>query len=176
MAATDLEMILAWRNDPAVRGVMRTRHEITASEHRRWYLRASADAARRLWVYQLHGRMLGFVQFAEVCPGGQASWGFYSAPGAPKGIGRAMGRLALDRIFGEEGVAAVTAEVMADNLRSLAMHEALGFAPCGEIESTHQDSAGRTIMLHRVALDLATWSKRRACLRHHHGAEEADSR
>ncbi|MFP4495817.1 MAG: hypothetical protein ACLFN3_07835 [Halochromatium sp.] len=42
---TDLELILPWRNAPAVRRAMYSHHEISLAEHRAWFAQSSAANA-----------------------------------------------------------------------------------------------------------------------------------
>jgi UDP-4-amino-4,6-dideoxy-N-acetyl-beta-L-altrosamine N-acetyltransferase len=160
MSLSDLEMVRSWRNAPEVRRVMVTRHTITAQEHQAWFERHEGDPARRLWIFERERQALGFIQWAGVQAQGRAQWGFYAVPGAPRGTGRAMCTMALNRIFNEVNLTAVEAEVMQDNIRSLALHEALGFELATVVESTYRDPAGRPIGLHRLVLTGAAWSRR----------------
>ena len=43
LSEAELDMILPWRNAPAVRRAMLSHHEITPEEHRAWFQRLSGD-------------------------------------------------------------------------------------------------------------------------------------
>jgi len=53
LTAADLELILPWRNAPAVRRAMYSHHEISLPEHRAWFQRLQQDPSRR-WY---HGKL-----------------------------------------------------------------------------------------------------------------------
>jgi UDP-4-amino-4,6-dideoxy-N-acetyl-beta-L-altrosamine N-acetyltransferase len=167
MTHADLDMVRRWRNSPSVNAVMRTRHAIEPEEHRQWFERSVADASRRLWIFESPLGPNGFVQFQDVIPGRRTHWGFYAAPNAPKGTGRSMCAAALSRIFDESGVAAVEAEVMEDNLRSIALHEVLGFTRQGSSPSSHRSAEGRPLSIWLFALESGVWSVQRSRLGHH---------
>jgi UDP-4-amino-4,6-dideoxy-N-acetyl-beta-L-altrosamine N-acetyltransferase len=138
MTGSDLALVRAWRNSPSVRQVMFSRHEIGADEHARWFEQASRDATRRLLILERDSVPLGHVNFSGVAPGGVADWGFYAAPGAPRGTGRTLGRLALRLAFVGEGLHKVCGRVLADNEDSLRMHRALGFHEEGVLREQHR--------------------------------------
>jgi RimJ/RimL family protein N-acetyltransferase len=102
LAEADLPLVRSWRNHPSVRQHMFSTHAIAEDEHRQWFARQQADPTRRLWLFLRGGQPMGFVHLSGVAPGGVAEWGFYAAPGAPKGTGRALGLAALARAFGTE--------------------------------------------------------------------------
>lgn len=127
----DLPALLDWRNRPQVRAFMLSQHEIGLDEHRAWFARASQDDRRRLLIVEDNGGPLGFVQFANVAPGGISDWGFYARPDAPKGTGRIIGAAALDHAFGDLQLHKVCGQAIAGNIASIALHRALGFAEEG---------------------------------------------
>lgn len=141
LVEADLATVRAWRNHPAVRCHMFSTHEITEAEHLQWFNRQQADATRRLWLFRRGGVPLGFVHFSGVVPGGVAEWGFYAAPGAPRGTGGALGRAALARAFDMEQLHKVCGQVLAGNAASLAFHRRLGFAEEGVLRQQHRSGA-----------------------------------
>lgn len=141
LTEADLPLVRAWRNHPAVRQHMFSTHAIGEDEHRAWFARQQADAARRLWLFRRDGAALGFVHFSGVAPGGIAEWGFYAAPGAPRGTGSALGRAALARAFGDEALHKVCGQVLAGNTASLAFHRRLGFTEEGVLRQQHRSGA-----------------------------------
>ncbi len=139
----DLAVVLAWRNDPEVRRHMFSRGEIGAAEHRAWFEQHRADARRRLLVYEADGVPLGFVSLQLGRQPQVAAWGFYAAPGAARGTGRAMGRLALDFGFDTLALHKVCGQALADNRASIALHRALGFREEGVLREHHFDGERR---------------------------------
>ena len=65
-----------------------------------------------------------------------ASWGFYLSPNSPKGqgFGFALGVLAIARIFNTTAIGKITAQVLAYNTASLALHRKLGFSETGVLQ------------------------------------------
>jgi UDP-4-amino-4,6-dideoxy-N-acetyl-beta-L-altrosamine N-acetyltransferase len=157
LSEADLPLVRAWRNHPDVRRHLFSTHTIAEDEHRTWFERQQADATRRLWLFQRDGVPLGFVQLSGVQPGGIAEWGFYAAPGAPRGTGTALGRAALAKAFGDEGLHKVCGQVLAGNAASLAFHRRLGFTEEGVLRQQHR--SGDTYHdVHCFGLLRADWS------------------
>ena len=131
MTADDLAQVLGWRNHADVRAFMFTRHEITPQEHARWFASAYADPDRFLLIYERNGEPLGFASLARRDEAGVADWGFYLAPGAPRGSGMGLGAAVLEHAFGVLGFDEVRGEALAFNAASIRMHEKLGFRRTG---------------------------------------------
>lgn len=141
MTEQDLETVLIWRNHPKVRRLMFTSHEISLEEHIRWYEQASTDPKRHLLIFELDAKPMGFIHLHETTKGGIADWGFYSAPDAPKGTGRAMGKVTLQYAFVRLGLHKLCAKVIAFNQRSIEFHIQLGFSFEGVLRQQHFDGA-----------------------------------
>jgi UDP-4-amino-4,6-dideoxy-N-acetyl-beta-L-altrosamine N-acetyltransferase len=139
MTHDDLAMVLVWRNQADVRGAMYTQQEIGLAQHRAWFDRTLQEGRKALFVYEADGQASGFVHIDGAHAGAVADWGFYAAPGAPRGTGRALGRSALAHAFANVGVHKVCGEVLAYNVRSLRLHEALGFKREGELRQQYFD-------------------------------------
>jgi len=135
----DLDMLRAWRNDEGTRRFLFTRHQIGPAEHLAWFEAADADPQRHLLVFELDGVPSGFVNIGPVRAGGIADWGFYAAPGAPRGTGAQLGRAAVEHAFGALGLHKLIGESLADNAASLAFHERLGFVREGVLAQQHFD-------------------------------------
>lgn len=139
MTQADLSTVLAWRNHPEVRRYMYTQHEISLDEHCRWFERASKDQKRHLLIYEDDLTPLGFINIHEIALGGIADWGFYAAPDAPKGTGRALGKAALSYAFIELGLHKLCGQAIAFNERSVRFHQALGFMQEGVLRQQYFD-------------------------------------
>ena len=133
----DLPMILAWRNHHSIREFMLSRHEITPTEHRKWYGCASKDRSRRLIIVEDKAEPIGFVQFANVIAGGISDWGFYARPEAPKGTGQKLGEVALKYAFNVLDMHKVCGQALASNQASIALHKRLGFTREGDLRDQH---------------------------------------
>lgn len=135
----DLERVLCWRNHPEVRQNMYTQHEISLDEHTRWFERASQDPNRQLLVFEWAGEPLGFVNLHEFAPGRIVEWGFYVAPGVPKGTGRLLGLTTLSYVFNQEKFHKICGQALSFNERSIRFHQRLGFKSEGTLRKQHYD-------------------------------------
>ena len=139
MAHADLERVLTWRNHIDVRRYMYTQHEISLDEHHRWFERTQQDPRKHLLIFEVDHLPLGFVSFAELDSSGVAEWGYYAAPDAPKGTGRALGRAALDYAFNEITLYKVCGQALAFNERSIRFHQSFGFKQEDVLRDQHFD-------------------------------------
>lgn len=142
MQVSDLDHVLAWRNEPQVRNMMYTRHEISVEEHHRWFEAASRDDSRYLLIFELDSTACGFINLSRLRNSPVAEWGFYLAPDAPRGTGRKMGVAVLDHAFDELGIHKVCGEAIAFNERSIRYHESLGFVREGVLRQQFFDGMG----------------------------------
>jgi UDP-4-amino-4,6-dideoxy-N-acetyl-beta-L-altrosamine N-acetyltransferase len=139
MTEGDLEQVLAWRNHLEVRKYMYTQHEISLDEHTRWFARSSQDPERHLLVFEIDGSPLGFINIHQIASGGIADWGFYTAPDASTGTGRALGEAALRYAFKTVRLHKLCGQALASNERSIRFHLNLGFQPEGVLRQQHFD-------------------------------------
>lgn len=138
----DLAMVLAWRNHPDIRTRMLDQDFVREDKHWEWFAKANLDPGRTLLIYESEGRACGFAQFTETRRGsGVADWGFYAAPDAPKGSGRNLCRSALRFAFDILGYHKVCGQVLDFNLRSQAVHLAVGFRSEGVLRQHHRCGA-----------------------------------
>lgn len=139
MTHSDVERVLAWRNDPEVRRYMYTQHEITLTEHRAWFEQALQNPRKHLLIFEFDNQPLGFVNFNELASGGIADLGFYAAPDAPKGSGRKLGQAALQYAFTQLKLYKICGQTLAHNERSIQFHQAMGFQQEGTLRDQHFD-------------------------------------
>jgi UDP-4-amino-4,6-dideoxy-N-acetyl-beta-L-altrosamine N-acetyltransferase len=139
MCESDLEQVLHWRNHPEIRRYMYTQHEISLEEHAHWFARASLDPERHLLVFEIDSISLGFINIHQIASAGIADWGFYAAPDAPKGTGRALGQAALLYAFERAGLHKLCGQALAFNERSIRFHMNLGFQREGVLRQQHFD-------------------------------------
>lgn len=135
----DLERVLSWRNHKDVRRYMYTQHEISFEEHSRWFARASQEPGRHLLLLEIDTIPVGFINIHQIASGGIADWGFYAAPDAPKGTGRALGRAALRYAFEAVGLHKLCGQAFAFNVRSVRVHLNLGFQREGVLRRQYFD-------------------------------------
>lgn len=150
MTLDDLDTVFTWRNDARVRAAMHSQAPIGRDEHDAWFRRLSEEPGRLLLILEVSGRPSGFVNLSPPDPSGAARWGFYAAPGAPKGTGRLLGREGLRVAFGSAGIDEVHAEVLAGNAASARFHERLGFTRAGRPEAGGANGQNCGNILHYV--------------------------
>jgi len=155
-----LELVLSWRNQPAIREASQSDHLIQLDEHRAWYRRHSESSQARLLVFESSGIPSGCVNFTDI-KNGTTRWGFYLDPAQiQKGLGVKMGLMALDLAFSTLGVQEIHAEVLSSNQRGLRYHVRLGFREVS-LERHAIRRGGSLIDLHRMILSSEVWSKAR---------------
>ena len=134
MELADLPMVLEWRNAPNVRAASLNSAVITEAEHLAWFQCSLLDSSRRNMVFLYDSIPAGVVNLSRIDSARQqAYWGIYrgSVLRECKGLGRAMGWIALDKCFQELSLQTVFAEVLQANPASLCYHESLGFSATG---------------------------------------------
>jgi RimJ/RimL family protein N-acetyltransferase len=118
---SDRDLVLPWRNHPAVRAVSLTTHEIQPAEHAAWWARNSSSVL----IYEHDGVPAGVVIFNG------ETWSFYLDV---EGLGTRMlpawmrlEKEAVEYAFGKLGLQRLGGETLADNKQVLALHRRFGF-------------------------------------------------
>lgn len=142
MQHSDLEQVLVWRNHPEIARYMLNPGPISLADHQAWFARSQQLGDRHLLIYQ-HAEVRGFVQFQQLDQGDIADWGFYLAPGSPRGAGHGLARAALAHAFGPLKLHKVCGQVLSNNPRSLAFHERHGFVREGVLREQQQRDGER---------------------------------
>ncbi|NQD81620.1 GNAT family N-acetyltransferase, partial [Pseudomonas sp. CrR14] len=88
-------------------------------------------------------------------------WGFYLAPGAPRGTGQQLGEAALAFAFDSLGLHKVCGQALAFNERSIRFHEKLGFVQEGALREQHYDGATYHTIIHFGLLRYEWQAKKR---------------
>ncbi|MGL5335667.1 MAG: UDP-4-amino-4,6-dideoxy-N-acetyl-beta-L-altrosamine N-acetyltransferase [Enterovibrio sp.] len=145
----DLPTVLTWRNMPAVRANMYTKHEITLAEHIKWFENLTGDASKQYFICEVNEKPCGVIGFSEInkTPG-QACWAFYSSADAPRGIGALMEYAALLYIFDHLNLHKLRCEVLAFNKSVIKLHQKFGFMIEGRIRKAHFDGQHYHDILH----------------------------
>lgn len=159
----DTQMIWQWRNHIDVRQWMFGQDEIALADHEKWYGKQLDRANVHLLIFEVAGEPMGLVNVTQMTvdkyqtlqlanthatkpnssnPNSSspnektASWGFYLSPNSPKGqgLGWALGVLAIAKIFNSTDIGKITAQVLAYNTASLALHRKLGFSETGVLK------------------------------------------
>jgi len=138
MLQRDLELVLAWRNHIDIRKYMYSQHKISHAEHEQWFEKSQRDIHRHLLIFEIDDVPKGFISLATDS-NKVADWGFYAAPGVPKGTGSRLGIAALNYAFTEVGLHKICGQALAFNTRSIKFHETLGFKLEGVLREQYFD-------------------------------------
>lgn len=158
MVAKDMSQLLAWRNHPDIRKFMLTQHEITPDEHRAWFNNVMKDNQRCLLMVERSGESMGYVQFSGTTLEGTADWGFYVAPGSPKGSGHHLARAVLSYAFGPMSLRQIRGKALPFNKASIRLHIRCGFQEQAAREPVTRDD-GHVEEVVCFVLDRETWIK-----------------
>jgi len=160
MKWADREQVRGWRNQPAVRRVMFTDHEIGSGEHCRWFHQVLSSDAYSYHVFEYQGRPVGLVGFFKLeSASGSGEWTFYIAEGnVPRGTGIAMLYTGLDFFFGSRRMSSLFANVIAWNEESLALHRRFGFVQDSTKQIERADGVHEVVCL---VLTKAKWEGHR---------------
>lgn len=154
----ELEMMLEWRNAPAVRNNMYTTDIIPLEDHLEWWEKTKRDDSLQYYFYEYEGVPYGVVCFKDIdklkC---QATWGFYTSSNAERGMGTKMLALALDLAFDDLSMQNVCGEVIEYNLSSIKIHEKLGFERQANLK--YDDSISKEYDIYRYKIDEISWFK-----------------
>jgi UDP-4-amino-4,6-dideoxy-N-acetyl-beta-L-altrosamine N-acetyltransferase len=162
---SELEMMLSWRNDPAVRNNMYNKHLISLDEHMEWWERTKLNNDNIYFMYEDDGKPLGIVAITDISKSdNNASWAFYSSPESKKGTGSKMEFLALDFVFNELGLHKLWCEVLDFNQAVINMHKKFGFKLEGVLRSHHCTDSGY-IDVHRLGILKTEWLELRESMK-----------
>jgi UDP-4-amino-4,6-dideoxy-N-acetyl-beta-L-altrosamine N-acetyltransferase len=123
----DLDAVLSWRNDPAIRRYMLTQHEIAVDEHAQWFESIQHNSNKHVLIVQESQIPFGLVHFTKLNKDEVMDWGFYVNPSATKGSGMKLAKLALDFAFIQKKWPKVCGNVLSINFSSRRFHLKLGF-------------------------------------------------
>lgn len=161
----ELELMLSWRNAPSVRANMYTRHEISLTEHLAWWARSEGRSDQQYFMYELQGAPMGIVAFTGIdLSNRNASWAFYSCPGAPKGTGTKMEYLALEYAFDDLRLNKLFCEVLAFNSAVIKLHQKFGFKIEGIFREQHM-VGDSFVDVYRLGVLASEWHGQRETMR-----------
>lgn len=139
MTSADIQSVLAMRNHIEVRKYMLSTHLISLDEHIKWFSGAIQSTAVELLVLDIDSVCTGFVQLQKTKYQGVLDWGFYVAPGSPKGTGRILGQAAIEHAFGKSDCYKMCGQAISWNRSSISFHKSLGFVQEGVLREHHND-------------------------------------
>lgn len=157
----ELELMLAWRNEPSVRQNMYTTHEITFEEHIAWWDRIKRSARDEYFMYEFAGSPMGIVGFNDINQHNRNSfWAFYASPNAATGSGTRMEVLALDYAFRVMNLHKLCCEVLAFNKPVIKLHQKFGFKVEGILRDQYRRD-GNFIDIYRLGMLNSEWEESR---------------
>jgi len=157
----ELDLMLFWRNAPAVRANMYTRHEISEEEHLAWWSRTCQRTDQLYFMYEHGNTPLGIVGITAIdMINSNCSWAFYASPDAPKGTGSRMEYLAIEHVFSVLKLHKLYCEVLAFNIPVIKLHLKFGFEQEGVLRQHHLVE-GEYVDIHRLGLLQAEWARNR---------------
>lgn len=131
---SDAKLIWTWRNHPQIRQWMFNQNSIDFQEHLTWFLTQLKNPAKIFLIYSHNDVECGFINFTKYDSENAWEWGFYTSPECPKGIGRYMGKTAMQYAFEVMHANKIYGEVLEENYRSIKLHERLGFSHEGFLD------------------------------------------
>lgn len=165
IADDELELMRAWRNEPAVRANMYTQHEISLEEHLNWWARNQARTEQKYFMYELAGTPAGIASFTGIdMQSKNSAWAFYASPLAPKGSGSKMEFLMLEYAFNELRLHKLFCEVLAFNTPVIKLHKKFGFSTEGIFRQQHKIN-GDFVDTYRLGIFAAEWQEHRQTMR-----------
>ena len=131
----DSDILLAWRNEPAVRAVSFRSGPVPREEHERWFRRCLADGGCYFYVAVETAdgeRPAGQIRFDV--RDGRAMVSVALGEGfRGRGLGTALIREGTSRFVRESGVARVRAEIREGNKASARAFAKAGYRPAGDV-------------------------------------------
>lgn len=164
IADDELELMRAWRNEPAVRANMYTQHEISREEHLTWWGKTKVRTDRKYFMYEIVGAPTGIAIFTGIDMQSQNSaWAFYASPSAPKGIGSKMEFLMLEYAFSTLQLHKLYCEVLAFNTAVIKLHKKFGFSVEGIFRQQHKVNHD-FVDTYRLGILATEWQEHRQAM------------
>lgn len=155
-----LDLILDWRNKPAIRQNMFSTQIITKDEHYAWFEKIRQDKSKEYFICTSNDQPVGVIYFVDInFKHKNTVWGFYSGDLSKRGIGINMGFLGLNYIFEKLEFEKLSGEVLSFNKLALEFHRTLGFQTEG-IFKNHYFTGSEYVDVYRLAIYKNDWLKR----------------
>ncbi|MGV8934443.1 MAG: UDP-4-amino-4,6-dideoxy-N-acetyl-beta-L-altrosamine N-acetyltransferase [Gallionellaceae bacterium] len=164
IADEELELMRSWRNEPAVRANMYTRHEISREEHLTWWGKTKERTDQKYFMYELAGAPIGITAFSAIDIENQNSaWAFYASPSAPRGSGSKMEYLMLEHAFGTLKLHKLYCEVLAFNSAVIKLHQKFAFKVEGIFRGQHKINDD-FVDIYRLGIFFGEWREHRQAM------------
>jgi len=156
-----LPLVIAWRNNPAVRHRFFNRRIFTAASQAEWFARYAVDPTALNFVIALkNGRTIGMVAISKIDWRERTGEFGRFLIGDPLSLGRGYGweaaGLILDFASTELQLRSISLVVMPDNAHALRLYRKLGFVEAGTFP--RETSDGTTELAQRMVLALGSAS------------------
>ena len=154
------------RNEPSIRAVMYTDHEIQIDEHQDWLDRLRHDKCRIAFaVVDDKIGPIGMVSVSELdWRHRKADWAFYLTETERGGLGAALELTLLDFVFDRLGLEKLNCEVIEGNDAVIRLHSKFGFEEEG-FRRSNIEKSGVRLGVHLLGLQRNVWLKRRDIVR-----------
>ena len=157
LAERHLPLVIAWRNNPAIRQRFFNRRIFTIASELAWFGRYAVDPSVLCFVIRLKsGRTIGMAAISKIDWHERiAEFGRFLI-GDPLSLGRGYGRdaaqLVLEFATSRLGLRSISLGVMPDNVAAVALYRRLGFVETAI--SSRETSDGETRLQSRMLLRL----------------------
>ena len=140
LSDTDLEEILVIRNHDEIRKYMFNTQLISLEQHKAWFQRYLQDNSKiTLLGVDEQANIIGVLNINFLTSDRKiVDWGFYVKPNSPKGSGRKLLTLGLEKIFNEYQSRKVFGQSIGFNEKSIQIHKKLGFKQEGILREHYQ--------------------------------------
>lgn len=164
IADGELDLMRAWRNEPAVRANMYTQHEISREEHLTWWEKTKVRTDQKYFMYEMAGDPIGIAAFTGIdIQSKNSAWAFYASPSAPKGTGSKMEFLMLVHAFDELQLQKLYCEVLAFNTPVIKLHQKFGFNIEGVFRQQHKVNDD-FVDIYRLGILAPEWQENRQAM------------
>jgi len=158
------------RNEPSIRKVMYTDHEIQADEHQDWLDRLKLDKYRIAFAV-IDDKLgpIGMVSLTAVDRRHRkADWAFYLTENERGGLGASLEFSLLDFAFNRLGLEKLNCEVIEGNDAVVRMHKKFGFEEEG-FRRSNIEKDGIRVGVHFLGLQKAAWAEKNSAVREAYG-------
>nr|NLU58823.1 UDP-4-amino-4,6-dideoxy-N-acetyl-beta-L-altrosamine N-acetyltransferase [Pseudomonas sp. BIGb0427] len=158
--ADEVGLMLEWRNAPAVRANMYTRHVISEQEHLAWWQRLQQRQDQQYFMYEWQGGCRDCRLHRHRHPQRQCQLGVLCRPGCRQGHWQPYGVFALEHAFNVLQLNKLNCEVLAFNSAVIKLHQKFAFQVEGIFREQHRvDDA--YVDVYRLALLSREWDMHR---------------
>lgn len=157
------------RNEPSIRKVMYTDHEIQLEEHKGWLDQLKHNHCRI--AFAVMDETLGPIGMVGLNSldwrHRKSDWAFYLTENERGGLGAALEFAFLDFVFGQLSLEKLNCEVIEGNDAVVRMHKRFGFEEEG-FRRSNIEKGGVRIGVHFLGLQKSAWVAARSTIRSQH--------